>query len=222
MSINIPPPDDNYRLHLPELAELVNLILRGFERDIRAYPKRKYRLTEWTNSVYLTLRVTGQDRGYDVNCSDGTPGFEEYLCDVLWFNPETFFPDLIVESEWGENADIAYDFEKLLWMKAKLKVMICDPQKCREEMLPKLLEKIRRYPEHGKGDVYLVIDVAGGPTGGKAYPYVWRSPSDGKHLEPKFERLPDDPRFTYVLRADGPTPPWSLNPSLDSGLSDIR
>lgn len=188
----------DYRLQLPELPNLVNYVVRGFEHDIRAYSNREWSLTEWTNSVYRTFRHEGQQRGYEVYCSDRTPGFGEYLLDVVWFNPTSYYADLVVESEWKHKEEVAYDFEKLLWVKANLKVMICDPRDCRAGLLPAILQKIRRYPDHREGETYLVIDVCGGATGGAAFPYLWQPLSEGKNPDATFNLLCDQP-FKYSL-----------------------
>lgn len=175
---------------------MVQSLVSGFKRDISAYTSRKWSLKEWTKSVYLTLRATGQERDYRVYCSDRTPELGGYLFDVVWFNASTFRPDLIAECEWQDIAHIVYDFEKLLWVKAPLKLLICGPETKRDQLLPAILQKIRQYPDHSPGERYLVVDVNGNARGGNAYAYSWQSPENGANSLAEFEPLPESP-FPY-------------------------
>jgi hypothetical protein len=95
-------------------SELVDVLLRGFERDIAAYPNHQTSLGDWTDSVFRTLRGHGEKLGKEVYCARGAPECGEFMLDLVWFNPSTCRADLAVECEWGKPSDIAYDFEKLL------------------------------------------------------------------------------------------------------------
>jgi hypothetical protein len=61
----------------------------------------------------------------DVRYTDRERTTAEYLVDFCVISDHRM--DLALESEWNPNlAFIEYDFEKLLHLKASLKVMVCD------------------------------------------------------------------------------------------------
>jgi hypothetical protein len=90
----------------------------------------------------------GHRADQETYCSDGVIGFGEYMVDVMWWNRITSRPEAVFESEWGTIDDIVFDFKKLLYVKSPLKVMICDPQKHREQLIPELESCVRSYPDH--------------------------------------------------------------------------
>jgi hypothetical protein len=178
------------------LRELVDALLAGFSRDIRADPHRKDVLRDWTQSVYRSCRKLGEQYRHDVFCSDGKSGHCEYLLDIVWFNPHTYRPDLVIECEWGNVSAVTFDSEKLLWSKAPFKVLICDPQN--GNPLPAISEKIRKYPDHLEGETYAVIIVGGYPGGGETRVFSWKPSHQGPHTEVNFLEIPESP-FHYVL-----------------------
>lgn len=182
-----------------DCLEVVQSIVDGF-CAIRAYPGGKPKLKEWTDCVYKALRVMGESRGYEVYCSDGKKGYGEYLLDVVWFHPLTFHADVAVECEWKEGPDIAYDFEKLLWTKASLKMMICDPQRRNADALRDITAKAARYHYHLAGERYVLLQVNGTPTGGEARAFSWHVNSSGRHEHVSFAAI--DRSFPYSLKPD--------------------
>ena len=84
----------------------------------------------------------------------------------MWWNPITFRPDAAFESEWGTIEHILYDFENLLYIKYSLKVLICDPQTRRDRLIPELVNRIKRYPDHVVGERCFFINVHGNPYWG--------------------------------------------------------
>ncbi len=183
--------------------DLVDVIVTGLQR-IPAYDRavpgnRRAILTEWTSSVRSSLKLAGEERDEEVYCERGRPKQGEFLLDMIWQNPETLNVDVGIECEWGDCGNVAYDFEKLLLIKAQLKVMICDPETQTGRKLnpfPEILERTRRYSGHLAGEKYLVINVNGGPKGGRARAYVWDVPSSGPQPNADFSELPGSP-FRY-------------------------
>ncbi len=116
----------------------------------------------------------------------------------------TYRLDVSIECEWGNPKAVAFDFEKLLYVKSLLKVMICNPQTAAGkdmDPLPEILAKIRRYPDHVAGEHYLVVDVRGHRSGGEARAYCWEVENSGAHPEATLKELPESP-FTYRFRSD--------------------
>jgi len=182
-----------------EPGQLVRVLLREFEQSIPAYPNEHCRLRLWTEAVCRALRVEGEIRNYEVYCADGKPGFGEYLLDVMWWNPAKIRPDIVFESEWAGIEEAAYDFEKLLFVKARMKVIVCDPPNRKEELLPTLAAKLMRYPDHVMDERYIVIQLNGNPSGGSTECHSWRAPASGLAREPiRFTEVSGSP-FQYNL-----------------------
>jgi hypothetical protein len=186
-------------LEVPHIHDLVKKLLSGFERNIPAYPNGRTNLRDCTSSVLETMRQEGNSQSFHVYCSDGTRDHSEFLLDVVWFNPQTARPDLIAESEWGDTGAVAYDFEKLIWVKARLKLMVCDPQSKRHELLHSLNEKLRRYPDHLGGDQYHVLNLNGTPRGGAPRLYSWSASESGRHEDAELTEMHRESPFVYVL-----------------------
>ena len=108
--------------------------------------------------------------------------------------------ELAVESEWGSIEDIRFDFETLLYIKSPIKLMLCDPQRNRDLLLPLLSERLALYPDHLRGEQYLVLDLKGNPTGGAPNCHVWKAKQDGKAETVVFSPMPGSP-FIYRLAA---------------------
>jgi len=187
--------------HVVGASELVQSLLRCFEEKIYAYPGGRTSYREWTAAVNCALRELGERRGEKVYCSDGKPGFGEYLVDVMWWNSSTFRPDAVFESEWGAIGEILDDFEKLLYLKCSLKVLICDPPPVhRHRLIPELVNRIKRYPDHVAGERYIVINVKGHPAGGETDCYAFEiQGSSPKGSDIQLSAVAGSP-FTYTLR----------------------
>ncbi|HUI81187.1 MAG TPA: hypothetical protein VLY24_24850 [Bryobacteraceae bacterium] len=147
------------------------------------------------------MRELGSARGEQVRCTDGTAGPNEFLVDVMWYNPDTHRPDAVFESEWKSIDEILYDFQKLLYLKCPLKVLICDPAPAhRPRLIPGLIELLKRYPDHVAGEQYVVINVKGSSFGGEADCYTWEVPrSAANPADIRFSMIEGSP-FTYTLR----------------------
>ncbi len=182
-------------------VDFVHALLEKFHKCIPAYPNGRTHLRCWTKCVYETCRDLEKEKDYEVYCSDGKRGFGEYLLDIVFFNKCSYLADLAIECEWGDCSAIAYDFEKLLWIKSPLKLMICDPQDRRGDPLPVVHQKLRRYTEHQAGEEYVVINVGGHPTGGNTRVFSWRVPFSGKHEGATLMEIPESP-FSYSLKPE--------------------
>jgi hypothetical protein len=59
----------------------VDVLLRGFERDMAAYPNRRTSLRDWTDSVFRTLREHGEKLEKVVYCTRDAPECGEFMLD---------------------------------------------------------------------------------------------------------------------------------------------
>jgi hypothetical protein len=116
----------------------------------------------WTSKNLGYFRKLGKDKGY-VCWPD--PDKEEggYLVDLCWEECEENkyrWLELILEEEWGDNDwdGLAWDFGKLVDMKAYIKVFICFPKEAQRREMPlwfadRISEHALKYPDES----YLII-----------------------------------------------------------------
>ncbi len=107
-----------------ELFELLDLKVGLEAKRLGLEGVKEYRA--WTTAVKTVLSCVGTTKGYDVQCS-GLEGAHEWLLDVVWrTDSETSMGvSLGCESEWNEDSqEVILDFQKLLCIKAPLKLMI--------------------------------------------------------------------------------------------------
>jgi hypothetical protein len=174
-----------------ETEELIRALLGSFESDIPRCASGGDSLRDWTNVVKSTLRRLGKQRSLDVY--DGTPSFEECLVDVMWWNESSFRPEAVFESEWGNVKEVMYDFQKLIFIKAPLKVLICGPEDRAYDLIPRADEWIQKYPDHVMGERYVIVNV----RRGTAECYQWAAPRNGGvGSEARFLAVPGSP-FRY-------------------------
>jgi len=83
---------------------------------------------QWTRAVLGFFRDIGTREGFKVH-PDRTLGYfgREYLVDLCWLkeSPTEHWMELAMESEWGNKYEATYDFEKLLYLNAPLKLFVC-------------------------------------------------------------------------------------------------
>jgi hypothetical protein len=141
---------------------------------------------DWTRAVKEVLRRCGEERDFAVHTA--LRGREkqhyEWLLDLLWCNRTTGSVSLAVESEWGGEEDVLYDFSKLLVMKAPLKLMVYFAYKgsfvARFEK-----EYLSAFDHHVKGEQYLLVEF----QGLKDRSYLYEVPNDGTVSSVRFSEL---------------------------------
>lgn len=181
-----------------ESETLVSELLRSFEARIPAWASGAGSSERWTQAVNAALRDIGAQRGLRTYSSAGVMGFGEFLVDVMWWNPIAFRPEAVFEAEWGTVEDVLHGFEKLLYLKAPLKVMFCDPQREPERLLPEITGRFLSYPGHLKGERYVIMNVRGNPAGGNPECHEWNAPGFGAVKDVSFSAVPGSP-FAYIL-----------------------
>jgi hypothetical protein len=124
----------------------------------------------WTQTLLKWFREEGKALGFQAYPDPNSDGHPEYLVDLCWsFEEEWSSPArmgvayhgliLAMESEWAQSWDeILDDFNKLLDVKAVLKVFLCAPTKNQLEDLPKrLLGQFENHLHQTLFDQYLIL-----------------------------------------------------------------
>jgi hypothetical protein len=124
---------------------------------------------------------------------DGDEQQPEFMLDLIWWrNKDSNDIDLAVESEWGANNAIWYDFGKLLAVKAPLKLLVYSTSNHNRQSLTVregIEEKyMKRFTCHISGECYLLVEFVAPEN--KVYAYSFSVPRDGALAEVNFqERL---------------------------------
>jgi hypothetical protein len=132
----------------------------------------------------------------DIRYTDKERKKAEYLIDFCVI--ADYRMDTAIESEWNPYLEeIEYDFAKLLYVKASLKVMICDSQDYVSEQLGparKFLKDRRRNCE--LGETYMIFNWRG--DRGVANCHVW-TPTERSFAEGETIRFDCVPGFPAIV-----------------------
>lgn len=120
--------------------------------------------TEWTRRVKQLLTELGKDKSYEVavtgeGCTWGAKGGKgsEWMCDVVWadLNEDELIRSipLAAECEWGTKQDVWDDFQKLLIIRAAVRVMIFHNASSR--LVEEFKQQIKCFVSSQEGDKYL-------------------------------------------------------------------
>jgi hypothetical protein len=129
------------------------------------------RRPEWSKTIIGWFRDQGKALGFDVYPDRGVKWqHPEYLNDLCWCVEEDWTPRtvmgavyhglvLVLESEWDQSWDeILDDFDKLLDVKAPLKVLICGPTRPQLEIFPERISgQIKAHMHQVPTERYLVL-----------------------------------------------------------------
>jgi len=142
---------------------------------------------DWSREIKKVLTNLGNAKGYYVY-PDPKKRNREWLLDLIWLDKKTGSIRLAVESELGNENEALDDFQKLLCVKAPLKVMIFYVYD--KPFLKKFVKYMTDFDQHVEGEHYLLIEFAPGRKGPADHAYAYPVPS---HLGPakvKFTLLP--------------------------------
>ena len=151
-------------------AELATTLLTRVGERAREFQKTMSEYRAWTKAVLAVLSDEGKHLGLEVYCH-GAPDVGEWLLDCVWWakNGERGAGMcLACESEWSDRPlEVSWDFQKLLCVKAPLKVVIYSggPAPKHGSGIRKQLESdLLGYGFHVRGEEYLFVslDVGGG------------------------------------------------------------
>lgn len=153
--------------------------------------------TDRTHLIRDALKKLGKSLGYAVFVSElgSQRNHREWLLDLVWWEPGRGAV-LAAECEWGNAGEIMRDFEKLLAVKAPLKLMIFCSRRAGAErqdvlfrtdsgaILQALSASLVDFRQHVEGETYVLLEHVVEDSAFRAYEF--RVPASGK-LPEKFE-----------------------------------
>lgn len=164
-----------------------------------------------TSSIKHALEKLGKSLGFTVFSTDRKHQHDnhEWLLDLSWWEPGRGTV-LACECEWGNAGEIVHDFEKLLAIKAPLKLMIFCSRRAgaeREDVLLRtdidaILQAVGTalldFNQHVAGETYVLLEHVESNSTFRAYEF--RAPKDGK-LEISIHKLKELFRRIEIERA---------------------
>jgi hypothetical protein len=141
----------------PKAATLMGL----GPNEIPRTQAQRDKCTEWTSAVKHVLSERGEQSGYHVHCS-GRATSHELMLDVLWCFGSSACAGIALacESEWNYADEVSRDFQKLLVVKAPLKLLIYSG---REPMGGQIRARVKQdmelYPHHAAGEEYVFVGL---------------------------------------------------------------
>jgi hypothetical protein len=147
----------------------------------------------WTRAVKARLVKLAKKHGLLVS-PDPSIFQGEYLLDVIWQKPAPCADLLLAcESEWGDCGSVWEDFEKLMHVKASLKLMIfCtgdhekDFSKIRKGIESKYMAE---FTQHLEGETYILLEFTARPQGVHGYEFIV-PPTQGRLDAVRFHEFP--------------------------------
>jgi hypothetical protein len=119
---------------------------------------------QWTISVRDVLHKLGNEKGFKVESrrTKNNPDCHEWLYDVVWLRqPPHTAMEFAAESEWGDPGSVQDDFQKLLCIKAPVKLLLFAFKKESNSSIA-VWDGIRNYlndyPHHLSGETYVFME----------------------------------------------------------------
>jgi hypothetical protein len=148
----------------PSPAEIAKAIIKSFDSlPERLRAKNTKGDGAWTVQLKDDIGTLGEKHGWAVCAGGFKDRFDGgWLYDLVWYrnNEKGHLVEvyLVLESEWGNNTHIKYDFEKLHLAKSALKVMVFQTRSWKiEKLFEFLVEGIRAWPKQSTDETYLLI-----------------------------------------------------------------
>jgi hypothetical protein len=117
----------------------------------------------WKAAVFEGLGNIGRARGFKLfhgPCSGLSTDGCEFLLDLIWYSDAGGI-EMGAECEWGEAEDVFYDFRKLVYVKAPLKVLVYWAYRKRddgEDVRQRIERYMEQYTRHVAGEQYLFLE----------------------------------------------------------------
>ncbi len=152
------------RIRPVELANFVRLQLLRKAQRLSAEAKNGNERKCRTTAMKIVLRRCGRARGYDVYPNNDRrlcDRFHEWLYDLIWWDntPGRKGVALAAECEWSTRQGAAIDdFEKLLTVKAPLKLFICRTRR-HDEVRGQIAATLKEFRQHVAGEKYVICEV---------------------------------------------------------------
>jgi hypothetical protein len=167
--------------------------------------------TAWTQAVREALDSIARSLNYDPVCSRKEPACSEVMLDQVWF-PKEGDQHLVfaMECEWGNSwdrkgknypkvtHDVRYDFRKLLYVKAPLKMLVytAGDHTMRAAIHGAIKDAMIHYPHHVEGECYVLVEFA---PRDKVFRYKFPITKTGR-LSQSPEFIPLDEESSHALR----------------------
>jgi hypothetical protein len=144
-----------------DVVELVHNLAHDVPQRAGSNPDSN---SHWTISVRDVLHKIGREKGFRVESrrTEKKPDCHEWLYDVVWLpQPPHTAIELAAESEWGNPGSVQDDFQKLLCMKAPVKVLLFAYKKGSKDssaIWDGLRDYMNDYPHHLAGETYIFME----------------------------------------------------------------
>ena len=150
---------ESKNINTQELAE--QFLLKLAEHNLSPTERGSYREV-WTPAIITTLIDLAEPfecEAWPKHGSQEGKFTEEWVLDVIWKKGSTYC--LGVESELGNKDEVLDDFEKLLWTKCPIKILIfvTPDGNSHKELHQQLREYIEQHPYHQKHERYLFFEI---------------------------------------------------------------
>jgi hypothetical protein len=144
-----------------DVVKLVHALAHDVPRGASGNPDSN---PQWTISVRDVLHKLGNEAGCKVESrrTKNNPDCHEWLYDVVWLRqPPHTAMELAAESEWGDPGSVQDDFQKLLCIKAPVKLLLFAYKKGSSNSIA-VWDRIRNYlndyPHHLSGETYIFME----------------------------------------------------------------
>lgn len=162
--------------------------------------------TEWTTNLKRLFAAMGRSHGFETRSSESN---REFLFDLVWINRETHRMELALEAEWKRPGDVEYDFNKLLYAKSSIKLLISDLwiDAQLDDLHRRAQAELLKFKDHRAGEHYLFLNLWGKGRDGNHLCQIspecweWRPVREGAHSaeEVQLTRIPGPPLDIVVL-----------------------
>jgi len=124
---------------------------------------------------------------------------KEFLCDFAWVRWDKSHPPrienliLAAECEWiTKPKSVAYDFRKLIPLKAPLKLCIYQIRKNNSQreaavFMGEISKALEAYRQHARSETFLLLELH--RKGNHLQLHYWSAPQDGANQKVKFHRF---------------------------------
>jgi len=104
---------------------------------------------------------------------------------------------LAAESEWHQgDFDIKQDFQKLLYVKAPIKVFVCWPSRV-VDPIPICSGGLASFAQHVRGEKYLLVEL--GRSASAVRGFGWEASNDGQCPSARFQEISGSPLLWSTL-----------------------
>jgi hypothetical protein len=162
-------------------ATLASEIVSGLRREESLDGRR------WNTKVKEVVRARVDRKRYLVHPDpEKKECGREWLNDVVWFARAESSIHLAVEVELRRKGDVLCDLQKLLCIKAPLKVMVYRDRDGKGSIVRSIEAYMEEFDQHVRGEHYLLVEMAPSPPD-RAYLYKVRQ--DGRQTSIRFSPL---------------------------------